>query len=288
MADTATFGVDDESSAPGHRSGRMSFSGLFDGSADAVDEELDAILAKESPKPIVAYLPGGPAAGGTAHLAEVNAATKQVQSPSRGMVSVAAELQTTGRVDRARVLTDVSAAMTFGSVNGAGFDHGRPSGSHTVTGASWAGGTATLTIATGHGFTTGETVQVSGVNPAGYNGTYVLTGTAATTISYAVAVNPGAYVSGGLVNLNGQEGGAVAHLHVVDNTYNAGTSAKIQHSPDNSVWADLILFTSVPAGTKASERIATATGILVNRWTRLQKTGGTSGSGKLLAAIGRR
>jgi hypothetical protein len=75
---------------------------------------------------------------------------------------------------------------------------------YTVTGASWTSGglgTATLTIGT-HSLVVGQVVAISGVNPAGYNNggvPVVVTGETSTTITYALASNPGAYVSGGLV-----------------------------------------------------------------------------------------
>ena len=52
-----------------------------------------------------------------------------------------------------------------------------------TTNASGNGTTATLTVAS-HTFTIGDTITVSGVTPTGYNGTYIITATTATTISY--------------------------------------------------------------------------------------------------------
>jgi hypothetical protein len=69
----------------------------------------------------------------------------------------------------------------------------------TVTGASWSSGVATLTFSTSFPFQPGSTVVVSGVDPSGYNGTYVLTAGGSGSISYAKASDPGAYVSGGTI-----------------------------------------------------------------------------------------
>ena len=69
----------------------------------------------------------------------------------------------------------------------------------TVTGASWSSGVATLTFSTSFPFQPGSTVVVSGVDPIGYNGTYVLTAGGSGSISYAKASDPGAYVSGGTI-----------------------------------------------------------------------------------------
>ena len=72
----------------------------------------------------------------------------------------------------------------------------------TVTGGSWTDGTATLTFAnqTFNPYVVGQKFIISGVAPAGYNnsGTAVtLTAVTPTSISYALASNPGAWVSGG-------------------------------------------------------------------------------------------
>lgn len=61
--------------------------------------------------------------------------------------------------------------------------------------------------------------------------------------------------------------GLVAGIHVT--AYSGLTSAaiKIQHSVDNSVWADLVAFTNVTALTQ--ERVRVATGTTVNRYLRV-------------------
>lgn len=58
-------------------------------------------------------------------------------------------------------------------------------------------------------------------------------------------------------------GGGVAHLHVTAATLTSAT-VKIQHSVDDSVWADLITFAAVTGRTKERK---TVTGT-VNRYTR--------------------
>ena len=66
----------------------------------------------------------------------------------------------------------------------------------TVTGATWSSGTATLTIGT-NSIPVYSTIQVSGINPSGYNGTWQVTAQTSTTIKYAIVSNPGTYNSGG-------------------------------------------------------------------------------------------
>ncbi|MEK6244015.1 MAG: hypothetical protein AABM33_05885 [Pseudomonadota bacterium] len=76
-----------------------------------------------------------------------------------------------------------------------------PLNTFAATGGAWAAGIATLNIASTRGLRVGETVNVSGVNPSGYNGNGLkLTAVAAGSISYALAVNPGAWVAGGVID----------------------------------------------------------------------------------------
>lgn len=72
--------------------------------------------------------------------------------------------------------------------------------------------------------------------------------------------------------------GGFATLHVTANTMNGATVCKVQHSADNSSWADLQSFASVPATTKASERLKIANGTTVNRYLRAVATAAGAGS----------
>jgi len=71
-----------------------------------------------------------------------------------------------------------------------------------VTGASGTGTTATLTFTGPFSFVVGHLITVSGVNPSGYNGTYTITATTSTSVSYASATTT-PYVSGGLITGGG-------------------------------------------------------------------------------------
>lgn len=74
--------------------------------------------------------------------------------------------------------------------------------------------------------------------------------------------------------------GGMAALHVTANTGN-GTNytVKVQHSADNSSWADLVAFTAFDDAVKASEFKTMAAGT-VNQYLRssIITTGGTSGA----------
>lgn len=72
--------------------------------------------------------------------------------------------------------------------------------------------------------------------------------------------------------------GGFATLHVTANTMNAATVCKVQHSSDNSTWADLQTFTSVPSTTVTAERIKVANATTVNRYLRAVATPAGAGS----------
>ena len=81
--------------------------------------------------------------------------------------------------------------------------------------------------------------------------------------------------------------GGAGTLHVPTNTISGGvTTIKIQHSANNSTWADLITFTNVAATTATSE-IKAVSGT-VNRYLRATaSTAGSSGSITFMVAFAR-
>lgn len=72
--------------------------------------------------------------------------------------------------------------------------------------------------------------------------------------------------------------GGFANLHVTANSITGGaTTIKVQHSTDNSTWADLITFSAVSASTLASQQSAVSG--TVNRYLRATaSTAGSSGA----------
>jgi hypothetical protein len=69
-----------------------------------------------------------------------------------------------------------------------------------VSAASNSGTTATITTTANHTFVVGQTVTISGVADAAYNGTYVLTAVTGNTITYTVPVAPAGASTGGTVS----------------------------------------------------------------------------------------
>jgi hypothetical protein len=70
-------------------------------------------------------------------------------------------------------------------------------GAVSITSAVWTTGVVTLTTTTAHGIPSGDTatITVTGIQPSGYNGTFVGTSTGTNTLTYSLATNPGATTS---------------------------------------------------------------------------------------------
>lgn len=108
-----------------------------------------------------------------------------------------------------------------------------------------------------------------------------------------VQLTAGASIAhGSLGNLSSVDNGAssanggAGTLHVPTNTVNGNTTIKIQHSANNSTWADLISFTVVGSTAKTSE-IKAVSGT-VNRYLRATaSTAGSSGSITFMVAFAR-
>jgi phage tail sheath protein FI len=66
----------------------------------------------------------------------------------------------------------------------------------SVTSITRAAGIATVTTASAHGFTTGQSVTIAGANQTAYNGTFTITVTGATTFTYTVAGTPATPATG--------------------------------------------------------------------------------------------
>ena len=124
------------------------------------------------------------------------------------------------------------------------------------------------------------------------------TTTGVTTLTFALAggvqLTAGASIAHGSLgalssvdNAASSANGGAATLHVPTNTISGGvTTIKVQHSANDSTWADLITFTNVAASTKTSE-IKAVTGT-VNRYLRATaSTAGSSGSITFMVAAAR-
>lgn len=99
------------------------------------------------------------------------------------------------------------------------------------------------------------------------------------------ATGNGTSVDNGASTANGGAG----FLSVPVNTRNGNITVKIQHSADDSTFADLVTFTVVSSTTKTSERIEVAADTTVNRYLRVNFTvAGSTGSATPVVAFTRR
>jgi hypothetical protein len=113
-------------------------------------------------------------------------------------------------------------------------------------------------------------------------------------VEHGVILSSGATVSAtgngtGVDNTLATSNGGAGFLSVPVNTRNGNITVKIQHSADNSTFADLITFTVVSSTTKTSQRVEVASGTTVNRYLRVNYTvAGSTGSATPVVAFTRR
>lgn len=125
VADSSAFGDSSKEYFAGLRDGTISLGGLFDGAADAVDEEIAAVLAAAT-APILSIVPGGTGTIGNRGMsAQAHATSYGVNGSIGDMVSVSAEFQATGGIDNGVVLHGNTAET--GTVNGTSVDNGAAS-----------------------------------------------------------------------------------------------------------------------------------------------------------------
>jgi hypothetical protein len=72
-------------------------------------------------------------------------------------------------------------------------------GTLSIQAATWSANTVTITTTATHYLIPNQSITISGVSPAAYNGTYQITPINATRFSYSLPSNPGLYASGGAV-----------------------------------------------------------------------------------------
>lgn len=120
-AETTTFGNSAKTYITGQRDGTISLGGLFDGSADAVDEELAATLAATT-TPVITIGINGTTLGNAAKLALAHTTSYQVTGSVGDAVQVSGEWQCTGGIGNG-VFLHAKTAVT-GTENGTSVDNG--------------------------------------------------------------------------------------------------------------------------------------------------------------------
>jgi hypothetical protein len=190
--EVTAFGATSKSYVTGLKDATLSASGMFDGSAAAVDEVLTASIGSDTLAPIT-FASGGTTIGNRVVLLKGKTKSYSVTAPVGDVVSVSYEAQSDG-----------------------GNDYG-------------------------------VSLHALGADTATVNNTAV--DNAASTAN-----------------------GGLAQLHVTANSRSANATFKIQHSSDNTTFADLASFAVVATTVTTSERVTVAAGTTVNRYLRSQLT----------------
>jgi len=113
-------------------------------------------------------------------------------------------------------------------------------------------------------------------------------------VEHGVILSSGAAISAtgngtGVDNTTSSTNGGAGFVSVPVNTRNGTIGVKVQHSADNSTFADLVSFTTVTSTQKTSERVEVASGTTINRYLRVVFTvAGSSGSATPVVAFTRR
>jgi hypothetical protein len=115
-------------------------------------------------------------------------------------------------------------------------------------------------------------------------GYVIASGVGATTalVPYTADALTGTAVDRGASPLTPTTRGLAAAVHVTAYSGFTGVLVKVQHSPDNSAWADLASFTNITAVGR--EKISVPIGTTVNRYLRASVDVTGSGSVTLLVA----
>lgn len=92
----------------------LSLSGMFDGSAGAVDETLRSAFTSDLRDP-VSVSPALEAVGAIAYLVDAHSGSYDVTSPVADVVSISSDVQAEGRIDRGVFLTTGAAITESGS-----------------------------------------------------------------------------------------------------------------------------------------------------------------------------
>jgi hypothetical protein len=116
-AETTVFGQSAKTYIVGLKDGTMSVSGLFDGTADAVDDQLASSLGSETAG-LVTVAPEGRTAGKLAYSCQARKTSYEVSSPVGDVVSTSLSVQADGGIDRGVLLAAGSTVTTSATTTG--------------------------------------------------------------------------------------------------------------------------------------------------------------------------
>lgn len=113
-AETTAFGASSKTYIVGLQDGTVSLSGMFDGSAGAVDEVLQGVLGTEDGA-LVSVFYGGATAGNRVSMGQAEATSYDVSAPVGDVVAASAELQADDGIDNGIALTGLAAVSSTGT-----------------------------------------------------------------------------------------------------------------------------------------------------------------------------
>lgn len=271
--DTTTMGDDWQEAIAGLLGWEANFDAFHDPAEGAIGRQLEDPGATIN---AVSVVDGdGDAIGDNAVVLGPGIFTKRGQAmPVADMIKLSGNLKGNGRSGLFGKLLHVLGQET---TTGDGASHANNTGAYTASTLAFVSATKKITDSANGlaSFLTGDYITVSG--SVANDGTYtIVTGGVAGEIVVTEALtDEGAGASVTLERLVSSASGGRGNLHITAIT---GTwTIKIQHSVDNSVWADLITFTqATAAGGAVSESLA-VTGT-VNRYLQITWTEDVAGS----------
>jgi hypothetical protein len=122
-AETTAFGSSAKTYIVGLRDGTLSASGMFDGSANAVDATLSATIGSDTGAPVL-FAPAGLTTGERCWILKAKSTSYEVSSPVGDVVSVSYDAQADGGTDGGVIV--LQATQTT-STTGAAYDAGASS-----------------------------------------------------------------------------------------------------------------------------------------------------------------
>jgi hypothetical protein len=149
MAESSAFQTGAKSYVAGMNDATCSMEGLYDGSAAAIDERLEAILAATT-KPILNVGLGVEAVGTVAHAMECDESSLDVEASTDDVAMITTEFQSSSGAERLLVHKPLTVITTANDGNGTAIDNGAATtaggvGYLHVTAAS-GGGTLTVKV----------------------------------------------------------------------------------------------------------------------------------------------
>jgi hypothetical protein len=118
--ETTVFGNPDRTYIAGHTDGSVSFEGLFEGSANAVDEIFDAAIGDDDPK-VLTVGNEGVAVGRRAVLVSSKQQAYEITSPLTDVVSITGSVIANGGIDYGQWLAgqEITTTLTGSAVDNA-------------------------------------------------------------------------------------------------------------------------------------------------------------------------